>query len=159
MTGVTSTEFVIQTVPFIVRRTVKWGECDPAGVVYTVVFGEYVISAAELFYRYLFNEGPQHAKDHHGFGTPTRGLTFDFRSSLRPDDEFEMEVSVDEIRSRTYSLVVHGRTLTGTTVFIAKLTPICVIRGQRQAIPVPAILRDALLAYQNEYAASQGSGH
>lgn len=152
-----STEYVVETLPFTIRRTVKWGECDPAGVVYTVVFGEYVISAAELFYRHLLNEGPQHAKDHHGFGTPTRALTFDFQNSLRPDDEFDIEVSVDEIRSRTYSLVMHGRTLAGDTVFIARLTPICVVRGERRAIPVPPVLREALLAYQSSYSEVRGS--
>lgn len=143
-----STEYVVRTQPFTIRRTVKWGDCDPAGVVYTVVFGEYVISAAELFYRHILGEGPQHAKDRHGFGTPTRALAFDFQSSLRPDDEFDIEVSVEEIRSRTYTLLMHGRTLAGATVFIARLTPICVVRGERRAIPVPPVLKEALLAYQ-----------
>jgi acyl-CoA thioester hydrolase len=44
-----STEHVLRTLPFTVRRRVKWGECDPAKVVYTVTFSEYVISVAELF--------------------------------------------------------------------------------------------------------------
>ncbi len=35
----TSTEHVVADTPFTVRRMVKWGHCDPAGVVYTVVFG------------------------------------------------------------------------------------------------------------------------
>lgn len=39
----TSTEHVLSQLPFVVRRRVKWGECDPAGVVYTVTFSEYVI--------------------------------------------------------------------------------------------------------------------
>src|SRR5439155_20898499 len=38
-----STEQVIGTTPVVIRRRVKWGDCDPAGVVYTVTFGEYVI--------------------------------------------------------------------------------------------------------------------
>jgi len=150
-----STEHVTGTQPFTIRRTVKWGDCDPAGVVYTVVFGEYVISAAELFYRHLFGEGPQHAKDRHGFGTPTRGLTFDFQRSLRPDEQFDVEVAVDEIRSRTYTLVMHGRTLAGETVFIARLTPICVARGERRAIDMPPVLREALQAYQAGQALDQ----
>ncbi len=31
-----STEHVTGTIPFAIRRRVKWGECDPAGVVFTV---------------------------------------------------------------------------------------------------------------------------
>ena len=48
--AMTSTEYIVSELPLVVRRRVKWGECDPAGVVYTVSFSEYVISAAELFY-------------------------------------------------------------------------------------------------------------
>lgn len=52
-----STEYVIRTMPFVVRRTVKWSECDPAGVVYTGSFAEYVLSAADLhFGRYRGEE-------------------------------------------------------------------------------------------------------
>ena len=32
-------EYVARTLPFTVRRTVKWGDCDPAGVVYTYEAG------------------------------------------------------------------------------------------------------------------------
>lgn len=49
-----STEHIISTIPCAIRRRVKSGECDPAGVVYTAAFSEYVISAAELFYGALF---------------------------------------------------------------------------------------------------------
>jgi 4-hydroxybenzoyl-CoA thioesterase len=86
----TSTEHVISSVPFVVRRRVKWGECDPAGVVYTVTFAEYVISAAELFYGFLFDGTPQRVKDEYRFGTPSRALAFDFRRALWPDEEFDM---------------------------------------------------------------------
>src|SRR5207244_7412645 len=60
-----STEHIIATRPLVIRRRVKWGDCDPAGVVYTVTFAEYVVSAAELFYGSLFETTPQRAKDLH----------------------------------------------------------------------------------------------
>ena len=144
----TSTEHVVADTPFTVRRMVKWGHCDPAGVVYTVVFGEYVISTAELFYAYLLGESPQLAKDHHGFGTPTRALTFDFRRSLRPDEQFDMEVRVGKIGSRTYELHMHGFNQAGQTVFLACLTPICIVRGKREGIAIPDVFRKALEDYQ-----------
>lgn len=143
----TSTEHVVSETPFIVRRRVKWGDCDPAGVVYTVTFGEYVLSAAELFYGQLFNGTPQRIKDEHGFGTPTRALSFDFQASLWPDEEFDMCVRVEEIRARTYTLHVAG-SVRGQPAFDARLTPICVARGERRAIEVPAALRGALQSYQ-----------
>ena len=143
-----STEYVIGTTPFTVRRRVKWGDCDPAGVVYTVVFSEYVISVAELFYGFLFGTTPQNAKNEQGFGTPTRALSFDFRRSLRPDDEFDMSVTVAEIRTRSYVLHIAARTPEGEDVFHADLTPICIARDERRAIDMPPNFRLALEYYR-----------
>lgn len=144
-----ATEQVLSTVPLVVRRRVKWGDCDPAGVVYTVTFSEYVISAAELFYGALFDTTPQRAKREQGFGTPTRALSFDFRRSLRPDDEFELTVHVGEIRSRSYVLDMVARTPEGELVFIAKLTPVCVARDERRSIEIPPAFRQALERYRD----------
>ncbi|SNT09475.1 acyl-CoA thioester hydrolase [Noviherbaspirillum humi] len=141
-----TTESVINTAPFTVRRRVKWGECDPAGVVYTAQFADYVISAAELFYEYLFSMPPQRAKDRFGFGTPTRALNIDFRSSLWPDDEFDMTVAVKEIRTRTYVLQVDAVKDGQTPVFSALLTVISIARGERRAIEIPDVLRHRLQA-------------
>jgi acyl-CoA thioesterase FadM len=148
----TCTERVLSTAPFVVRRRVKWGECDPAGVAYTVSFAEYVISAAELFYGFLFDGPPQRVKDEYQFGTPTRALAFDFRRSLKPDEDFDMTVEVSAIHSRTYTLEVTARTPGGDDVFVAQLTPICVVRGERKAIEIPAPFRTRLERYQEELA-------
>jgi len=96
----------------------------------------------------LFDGIPQRLKDQHGFGTPTRALSFDFRRSLSPDEEFDMTVTVREIRTRTYVLEISARTLAGEEVFRAELTPICVARGERRAIEIPKNFRQALEQYQ-----------
>jgi acyl-CoA thioesterase FadM len=149
----TATEYTVSVVPLVVRRRVKWGECDPAGVVYTVAFSEYVMSAAELFYGSLFETTPQRAKKEQGFGTPSRALDFDFRLSLRPDDEFEMTIGVVDIRSRTYVLEITGRTATGDVAFVARLTPVCVAQDERRSIEIPPNFRKALERYRNACAA------
>ena len=151
----TSTEYVLSERPLVIRRRVKWGDCDPAGVVYTPVFSEYVISAAELFYGVLFNTTPQRAKHEQGFGTPSRALSFDFQSSLRPDEEFDMTVTVADVRSRTYVIDVTATTPAGASVFIASLTPVCVARDERRSIEIPVAFRDVLLRYQADCAGAQ----
>ncbi|CAN7720903.1 thioesterase family protein [Variovorax sp. LjRoot175] len=144
-----ATEQVLSQLPLVIRRRVKWGECDPAGVVYTVTFSEYVISAAELFYGALFGTTPQRAKREQGFGTPSRALSFDFQRSLRPDDEFDMTVTVADIHSRTYVFDITGRTPEGDVVFVAKLTPVCVARDERRSIEIPDAFRQALQHYRD----------
>ncbi|WP_287183639.1 thioesterase family protein [Paraburkholderia sp.] len=144
-----STESLVSVDPVTIRRRVKWGECDPAGVVYTVTFSEYVISAAEIFYGVLFDCPPQKAKQREGFGTPTRALSFDFERSLRPDEEFEIVVTVGDVRQRSYVLNMVARTLEKEPVFTAELTPVCVARDERRSIDIPDNFRRALLKYQD----------
>src|SRR5437868_3736297 len=135
------TEQVIERTPLRVRRRVKWGECDPAGVVYTARFSDYVISAFELFMRHLVDEP--------GCDTPAKALSFEFRASLRPGDEFEMTVLVVDIRNRTFDLEINGRDLDGKHLFRARLTPITIQRSDRsRAIELPATLRERLESYR-----------
>ena len=143
-------EYVLQEIPFVVRRRVRWGDCDPAGVVYTGVFGDYVISAVELFYEYLLGSPATQARAIHGFGTPTRALDFDFRSWLVPDDDFDMAVTVREVRTRSYVLDIAARKPDGREVFYARLTPVCVSRTGRRAIAIPGVLREKLENYKVE---------
>lgn len=150
----TSTEHILSERPLVIRRRVKWGDCDPAGVVYTPTFSEYVISVAELFYGSLFGTTPQRAKHEQGFGTPSRALSFDFQGSLRPDDEFDMTVAVADIRKRTYVLDITARTPQGAPVFVALLTPVCVARDERRSIEIPPAFREALGRYQAACAAA-----
>ncbi|MFT4067771.1 acyl-CoA thioesterase [Paraburkholderia sp.] len=153
-----STEHVAGTLPFVVRRRVRWGECDPAGVVYTASFSDYVISFAELFYGFLFDGAPQAVKNHHGFGTPTRALEFDFRRSLKPDEIFDATVQVDAIRTRTFTLVITARMDDGEVAFIARLTPVCIRRDARESIEMPDVLRDVLERYQSRCAEHHHAG-
>lgn len=143
-------EYLLSERPLIVRRRVKWGECDPAGVVYTATFADYVISAAELFYGALFGTTPQRAKSELGFGTPSRALSFDFVRSLRPDEEFDMTVRVAEVHTRTYVLDIAATMPNGEPVFNARLTPVCVARPERRSIDIPPAFRQALLDYQRD---------
>lgn len=150
------TDAIISDMPFKVRRRIRWGDCDPAGVVYTPVFGEYVIATAELFYDSVLRDSPQRRKSVLGFGTPTRALDFDFRISLRPDEEIDITVDVVEIRERTFRLRFTARNQEGHIAFIAHLVPVCVPRTERRSIPVPDELRAALIKYQTQLA-SEGA--
>jgi acyl-CoA thioesterase FadM len=150
MMAPTPIEYLLGERPLSVRRRVKWGECDPAGVVYTAVFADYVIAAAELFYGALLRTTPQQAKRELGFGTPSRALSFDFRRSLRPDDEFDMTVYVADVRERSYVLDIAATTSDGETVFNARLTPVCVARPERISIDIPPAFRKVLLDYRRD---------
>ena len=143
------TEYVTSRRPFVVHRRVRWGDCDPAGVVYTGRFPEYVLGAVTLFFRELGGGEPwHHYVERIGVDTPCKALSFEFSHALWPEDEFDMTVSVAAIRSRSFDLGVSARRTEGIVAFTATFSPVCISRTERRAVPIPDLLRIALASRQ-----------
>jgi acyl-CoA thioesterase FadM len=132
---------------------VRFGEGDPAGFVYTVVFSEYALSAVELLYGSLFRTLAARARRESGLVTLTRALEL-FPQLVRPDDEFDMTVTVADIRTHNYVLAIAARTPAGVEVFQAVLTPICGACDVRRAIKISPAFRVALERYRTACAGS-----
>ena len=139
-------EYVRSLRPFVVRRTVKWSECDPAGVVYTGVFVDYVTGAFRAFLAHILdgNVEAYSARDRVDF--PAKAISFVFDASLRPDDKFDVEVRIAGVRNTTFESEFVG-TLKGAPCFTARMTTITVSPGERKAIRVPDALRAKLEPY------------
>jgi acyl-CoA thioesterase FadM len=151
-------EWLISGQPFVVRRRVKWAECDPAGVVYTVNFSEYVISAANRFYAFLLGAPVEAGKDAQSFGTPVKALSFVFNKSLRPDELFDLSVTVMDVRERSFDLAITGTNETGENIFSATLSPICIARPERRSISIPAEFRSRLIEVAAQRTALDSDG-
>lgn len=140
------TEQVIATAPFTVRRRVRFGDCDPAGVAYTARFSEFVISAMDLFFQELL--GAPFGTRFPGIDTPLKALSFAFHAPLRPNDDIEMVVTSGEVRTSTFQLLVAARLPEGTPAFDAILTPICIAPDERRRVDIPPLLRTVLENHQ-----------
>jgi len=139
--GITATEYVLSRSPFVVRRRVRWGECDPAGVVYTGCFTEYLISAVSLFMDNLAGEEAADFRRKLGVETPCKGMALTFASALWPGDVFDMRVRVGEIRNSSFDMMISAARPDGMAVFEGRFSPVCIPRNERRAIPIPDELR------------------
>lgn len=145
-------EKMISTFPVVVRRRVKFGECDPAGVVYTPVFSEYSLSAYQWFLAALLGGPMFQEMKRVGFDSPIKALTFEFRNMLEVEQVFDMFCLVTDIRNRTFDIEITGRSTTDKPhdIFVARLTPIMVSRTERRSIEIPAELRKQLENYRSQ---------
>lgn len=139
-----SYEYVLSDAPFVVRRTVRWGDCDPAGVVYTGRFPDYLLGALALFKDHIAGGSGESLGQPYGVGLPCRGMTFDFAGTLWPNDVVDLECYVGEIRTRSFDFHCEGRRPGGETVFTARFSPICVHTHVRESTDIPAPLRATL---------------
>lgn len=143
-----ATECVISISPFIVRREVRWGDCDPAGVVYTGRYTDYLLGAVSLFSEHMGNA--QRLGDVHGVGTPCKAMSFEFIGTLWPGDTIDIECTVGQIRTRSYDILVKARQPDGNAVFSAVFSPICVKREERIGTPIPDTLRAVLTRHTTQ---------
>jgi acyl-CoA thioester hydrolase len=145
----TAQDALVAVAPITVRRRVAFGDCDPAGVVYTPRFADYLISAFHWFMAVLLQgaepEGPQ------DMATPMRGLELDFRRMLASGDWFEMRCYVTAVRTRTFDLRIEAVDASGQVAFVGRLTPIALDRTAGAAISLPPQLRRRLARYQAAY--------
>ncbi len=144
-------EALVSRRPVVVRRRVRWGECDPAGVVYTPRFADYAVSAYEHFFSSLLGDPPQARMAEMGLGLPMKGMSFEFRRSLRSEQDFDMVVAVAEIRTRTFDLWVEGQLPTSESLFLIGLSPICVDAATRSSIAIPDELKHLLEDYRRDF--------
>ena len=145
-------EKMISTLPVVVRRRVKFGECDPAGVVYTPNFSEYALSAYHWFMSALLGEPMFAAMKRIGFDSPIKALTFEFLNMLEVEQVFDMTCLVTDIRNRTFDVEVTGRSTTASphSLFVARITPIMLSRAERRSIEIPDGLRQSLERYRQQ---------
>lgn len=137
-------EIVVGTRPLRIRRRVAWGECDPAGVVYTPRFSDYATSATLWFIKLILR--PHLSSD---IGSPLKAMRYEFHRTLKPDELFEMRVGLLEIRHRTFDLEVRATDLDGGRRFTAITSPILVSRQTFVGVPIPDDVRAALESYRS----------
>ncbi|MCW5684737.1 MAG: acyl-CoA thioesterase [Pseudolabrys sp.] len=151
---IVATEAMVSVAPVTVRRTVRWSECDPAGVVYLGNYPGYLLSAIHFFRRHLFGGAWVAQTDKGGFQTPGKAIAQVFKSSLWPDDVFDMQVFAGDVRRNTYDVLVRAvRTDNGRDVFYGRVTSIVVAATERTSkVGIPQPVADALRAYRAAHA-------
>ncbi len=131
--------------PLVVQRRVRWSDCDPAGVVYTGRFSDYLLSAMNHVFDTLAGDRRyfEWLKEL-GVDTPCKGLELEFHGALWPDDLFQMHCSVAAIRPHSFDVRVEASQRDGRRIFTGRFSPICISRAVRQRVPIPPPLLEAL---------------
>jgi acyl-CoA thioester hydrolase len=130
----------------VVHRRVRWGECDPAEVVYTPQFAHYVVAAVDDFFHEIVGCAPYAPSSREGVGFPLRALAFEFSHFLTTGDCFEMKIRVTALRQRSFDLRVEA-SCGGRAVFQATYSPVCVDMRTKRATELPTAVRRGLTDY------------
>ena len=139
-----ATEAVVSLDPFVVRRRVAFGDCDPAGIVYTPRYGEYVAGAFFLFLDTRFAPSFVARLGALGVVPPARRVEMDLLRSLVPGDVLDLTVTVADLGGTSYTLAAAGATPEGAAVLKARTTMVTVSMETRRPVALPDAFREAL---------------
>ncbi|MCK1789074.1 acyl-CoA thioesterase [Pseudomonas violetae] len=127
-----------------VSRTILFGDCDPAGVVYTPRFSYFAVEAIYVALdKWL---GVPGLRTLMGFDIlpPVRAMSFELLAPVTWDDELNIKVGVAKLGVHSFSFLVEGFLGNGTLSFVANITHVCVSPKTKEVVAVPVQLRALL---------------
>ena len=134
--------------PFTVTRTVKWGDCDPAGIIYTPRVLDYTMKILEAWYREVVGVPWLKLNREMSMGAPTVRAELDFLDAPAPDQDMELDLLVEELGRSSITFLVTGRDTAGKAYFRAKLVSCFISRPAFKPVAIPQEFRDRIQAYR-----------
>ncbi|QNN21659.1 acyl-CoA thioesterase [Planctomycetales bacterium ZRK34] len=130
-----------------IRRRVEFSETDMAGIVHFSQFFRYMEAAEHDLFRSMGTSVVTKLEDQH-YGWPRVHAECDYLSPLKFEDEFDVRLRIDEVRSRSivyaYEFVkVDG----GKTVARGSMTTVCVQQqddGTMCSVNIPTLIAGRL---------------
>ncbi|MDH0144667.1 acyl-CoA thioesterase [Aquipseudomonas alcaligenes] len=130
--------------PFITTRTILFGDCDPAGIVYTPRIAYFVIEAIHEFLSDRLDGEGLRKVFAMGILPPARALSIEFLSPMTWDEVISIEVGSEAPGTTSFGFVVEGRQTSGEVTFRASMTQVCICPESKQPTALPDALRQAL---------------
>ena len=129
---------------FIVHRKVRFGDCDPGGILYTPRIGHFIVEAIIDFISACFGAPAERSMFELGIAPPARAFSVEFLQPMVWDDELKIHVRLKEIRNSAFVFVLDGF-VEQDKVFSAEFTQVCVDPKSMRPVSVPERMREVLL--------------
>lgn len=130
--------------PFITTRTVLFGDCDPAGIVYTPRIAYFTIEAIHEYLSHRLGGEGLRKLFAMGILPPARALSVEFLSPMTWDEVIDIEVRSEAPGTTSFGFAVEGRQASGEVTFRASMTQVSICPESKQPIALPDALRQAL---------------
>lgn len=127
---------------FLIKRQVRWDECDPAGIVYTPNFVDYAVDTGRLFWRAIARHefGSENGC---GLNLPVKQLSSVFHAPLACDDRFQMRARIVRVGTSSFAVRVLG-VHQERPAFEVEITFVSVTTAPRRSSPLPDEFRAVL---------------
>jgi 4-hydroxybenzoyl-CoA thioesterase len=129
--------------PFVHTITVRWGDCDPAKIVYTGNIPGFALEAIDAWWRHHTGEDWYTLNLDNNLGTPFVHMKLDFRAPVTPRHTLECEVRLKKLGGKSIAFAVDG-SQNGTLCFEGEFVCVFVVSDTMVSREPPAFLADIL---------------
>lgn len=138
---------------FTVRRVISWGDCDPAGFIYTPRALDFACEAIDSWLREELKVSWWQLKSSgSGLGLPTVNAVCDYISILRPDQSVELNVLIREIGRSSVVFEVDGMAAGDRLAFRVKMVSCATDMAKLRATRIPDWMRKKFETYKRSCA-------
>ena len=133
--------------PFVQSRIVRWGDCDPAGIIYTPRILDYATETVEACLREVMGASWNDMREQHNIGGPTVRFECDILRPLAPDMAVDLVLTVEKLGRSSTIFRVACMDAEGAEYFQARLVSCFVTRDsptEIRALPLPEAWRERL---------------
>ena len=142
------------TKPFSIKRMVRWGDCDPAGIIYSPRVFDYAIEAVEAWNREVLGVSWTKLIGEMGMGAPMVRAECDYLHPPKPDQELEIDVRIERLGRSSLTYLVRG--FDGNRdYFRVQLVSCFVARPEFKSTEIPPPLRQRIAASRDACGDSQ----
>jgi 4-hydroxybenzoyl-CoA thioesterase len=135
---------------FFITKRVSWGDCDPAGILYTPRVFDYCTEAIERWYAGPMGVDWPTMNRRDNMGSPTVHAECDYLVPMVPGLELEVRVLVTRLGRSSIDFAIEGAAATGGGIhFRARYTACITDFAQGKAVAIPEPLRRRIEAYGN----------
>jgi 4-hydroxybenzoyl-CoA thioesterase len=126
---------------------VAWGDCDPAGILYTPRVFDYCNETLEGWYRDILGSAWMQMIAS-GTGSPMVHVECDFIRPMAPDLELTVAVRIERLGASSITFLMDGDGPDGAAHFRAKYVVCITDFTAAKAMAIPAALRERAEAYE-----------
>ena len=133
--------------PYVDRRLVLWRDCDPAQIIYTPRFLDFVAEAVEGGFRHVFGVDWYGFRDSRDLRLPAVHTSLDFSLPVRSGGELSLIVLVDNVGRSSLPFKVIGR-LGEREAFQATWVMSILDAADDRPTSIPDDIRERVRSYQ-----------
>ncbi|MCP4683016.1 MAG: acyl-CoA thioesterase [Desulfobacterales bacterium] len=133
--------------PFSRERFVRWGDCDPAGIIYAPRVYEYAIDTLEEFYKEVLGHSWMDLKDKSVVGTPILRSEIEYMRPLVPDQKIVVEINIKKVGTKTVTYEMNGLGHSGDQFFRVQVTMCFISQPDFKSSDIPDDIRKRLVDY------------